>query len=417
VRLAPESASGETVLARGFIAVAVLAVLVATLTPMGGEKPHISLCIVCGERWASDILLNIVLYAPLGAALALGGWRSPWAVLGPALLSLSIEVAQVWIPGRDPSLGDVTFNTVGAALGVLLVRSSSLWVLPGRRFRRLLAVGSAAGAVLVLGATGALLEPAFPQSLYWGQWTPDLGNLALYRGRVLAASLGPRGLEEGRLDRSDRVRELLLARRPLAVHVIAGPRVTALAPLVSIADERSREIVLLGPDRDDLVFRYRTLAATVGLDEPDVRATGVMRTVVAGDSLRVAVRADGRGYCLDVNERAACGLGFTVGRGWALLSYPESLPPWLRALLDDAWVAALLIPLGFWIGGRWLAAALVGAVAVAMWVVPAATGLLSVSTGEAAGAVVGFGLGRVLQRLAAAPQRWQLAQRRKARQV
>ena len=369
---------------------------------MGGEKPRVSLCLVCGERWASDVLLNVVLYAPLGVAIALVGWRGPWALLGPAILSASIEFAQVWIPGRDPSLGDITFNTLGAALGVLLVRSASRWLRPRGRLGSALAVCAAAGAVAVLGATGMLLRPDFPRSAYWGQWTPDLGNLARYRGRVLSASLGPRSLPGGRLEGSDGIRLLLLDGAPLRVRAVAGPRVSALAPLVSIFDERSREIALLGPDRGDIVFRYRTRAATVGLDEPDVRATGAMETVASGDSLNVAVRPDGRGYCLGVNERVACGLGFTMGRGWALLYYPESLPPLLRTLLDDAWVAALLIPLGFWIRGRAFATALIATVAVAIWTVPPATGLLYAAPGEVVGAVVGFGLGRAFQRLAKA---------------
>jgi hypothetical protein len=178
--------------------------------------------------------------------------------------------------------------------------------------------------------------------------------------------------------------------------------VSALASLVSIADDQSREIVLLGPDRSDIVFRYRALAASLGFDEPDVRAAGAMRDVRVGDSLSIAVRSDGKGYCLAVNERAACGLGFTVGRGWALLYYPESFPSWLRALLDDAWVAGLMIPLGFWIRGRRFAAGLIVAVAAAAWAVSPATGLLPATSAEVAGAVLGFGLGRALQRLAAA---------------
>jgi VanZ family protein len=389
-------------LARGLLAAALFAVLVATLTPMGGEKPHVSLCLVCGERWASDILLNVILYLPLGVALALGGWRGLRALLGPGLLSASIEVAQFWIPGRDPSLGDVTFDTLGAALGLLLVQSSSLWLRPRGRLKPGLAVFAAASAVAVLGATGVLLRPDLPRSAYWGQWTPDLGNLARYGGRVLSASLGPRDLPHGRLQGSEQVRELLLARSPLEVRAVAGPRVSALASLVSIADDQSREIVLLGPDRGDIVFRYRALAATLGFDEPDVRAAGAMRGVGVGDSLSVGVQPDGKGYCLVVNDRAACGLGLTVGRGWALLYYPESFPSWLRTLLDDAWVAGLMIPLGFWIRGRGFAAALVVAVAVAAWGVTPATGLLPATSAEVAGAVLGFGLGRALQRLAAA---------------
>ncbi len=88
-------------------AVALLAILVATLTP---GKPSASAgwqwCLVCGERGVADVLVNIVLFIPLGAALGaagLGWWRV--LALGVAL-STSIEYAQLFIPGRDSSLSD-----------------------------------------------------------------------------------------------------------------------------------------------------------------------------------------------------------------------------------------------------------------------------------------------------------------------
>jgi VanZ family protein len=392
---------GPSSLARGLLAATVLAVLVATLTPAGDEKPRLVLCLVCRDAGSADVLVNLMLYAPLGAAITLCGWRSRWALIAPLLLSASIEVAQIWIPGRDPSLGDVTFNTLGAALGVLLVRSSSLWLAPRGRLRSALATSAAMGAIVVLSATGVLFEPAFPRTTYWAQWTPDLGHMARYGGHVVSASLGPLSVPDGRLDASAQVRELLAVRAPLVVRAVAGPRVPALASLVSIADERSRQIVLLGADRDDLVYRFRMRAATLGLDRPDLRATGTMRGIGPGDSLSLTVRPEGRGYCLVVNERAVCGLGFTLGRGWALLYYAKWFPPWLRLLLDEAWLAGLLLPLGFWIRGRGGAVALIAAVAVAFWIVPPATGLLATGGLEFVGAMAGFGVGAALRRLAA----------------
>jgi hypothetical protein len=56
---------------------------------------------------------------------------------------------------------------------------------------------------------------------------------------------------------------------------------------------------------------------------------------------------EGSPLCLQVNTRGACGLGFTPGRGWALLIYPESLPEWLRRLSDMTWIGGLLFLVGF----------------------------------------------------------------------
>lgn len=74
----------------------------------------------------SDRVANVLLYVPLGFCLSLwldGRLRHRGAVivatLFGALLSLAIEVAQVFISLRVPSLWDVTLNTGGAFCGAI----------------------------------------------------------------------------------------------------------------------------------------------------------------------------------------------------------------------------------------------------------------------------------------------------------
>lgn len=68
-------------------------------------------------------LMNTAMFVPLGAALALvlprRGW--PLAVLAGLGVSAAVEYAQASIPGRIPDPADVVWNTVGGALGVLVV--------------------------------------------------------------------------------------------------------------------------------------------------------------------------------------------------------------------------------------------------------------------------------------------------------
>ena len=78
-----------------------------------------------------DVLSNLVGYAPLGFLLALGLLRSGWgrwawpiAVLLPLALTLSVEVAQHFLPRRVPSNLDLGLNLCGSLLG-----ASSAWVL------------------------------------------------------------------------------------------------------------------------------------------------------------------------------------------------------------------------------------------------------------------------------------------------
>jgi hypothetical protein len=75
------------------------------------------------QRWLPmDTALNILAFVPLGFLIASGRNRRGlgWALLGGVVLSLAIEVAQLWIPNRDSSLIDLISNTGGALLGGLL---------------------------------------------------------------------------------------------------------------------------------------------------------------------------------------------------------------------------------------------------------------------------------------------------------
>jgi VanZ family protein len=71
-----------------------------------------------------DRISNVLLYLPFGFCLFLGlatrlrrRVAGVLAVLAGATLSLAIEVAQVYLPIRVPSLTDFTLNTLGTALG------------------------------------------------------------------------------------------------------------------------------------------------------------------------------------------------------------------------------------------------------------------------------------------------------------
>jgi glycopeptide antibiotics resistance protein len=70
-----------------------------------------------------QLLLNVLLFVPLGFLLARGfpSWPGPavWALC--VLGSVGVEAIQAgFLPGRVPSVVDVAMNGLGAAVGVLL---------------------------------------------------------------------------------------------------------------------------------------------------------------------------------------------------------------------------------------------------------------------------------------------------------
>jgi hypothetical protein len=180
------------------------------------------------------------------------------------------------------------------------------------------------------------------------------------------------------------------------VHALAGPPIPGLGPLFSIFDENRREIVLLGPDRDDLVFRYRTRATDLRLDQPDLRFRGAMAEVAPGDTMAVRVEGARSGYCIALNALRRCQLGFTLGRGWGMLLYPERFPVWLMGPLDLLWLSSLALLVGFWARRRWETTAAVLLMVAAAVAVPRTTVLVPSPT-DLMGIAGGLGVGILLK--------------------
>jgi hypothetical protein len=382
----------------------VLAVLAATLPAQHGmDLPPWTICFVCGERGVADVLVNIILFLPFGAGCGLHGWSVRRGLLAGALLSAMVEFVQLVTPGRDPSLGDVLFNTTGAGLGFLLARTAPTWLLPCPRRAARLSLAAGAGVAASVLLTATLLLPALPRITYHARWTPNLGYGEWYRGRVLSVTLGDLAIPSKRLERSAEARRLLLADSgaTLEVRLAAGAPVRVVAPIVQIVDGQRREIFMLGAHQDDLVLRYRTSASALRLDQPDIRLRGALAAVAPGDTVDLLARRERGGgggrYCLGVRGAERCGLGFSAGSGWALLLHPEVLPKWLRRTLDAAWLGALFFPAGYWARRRWESALGVGVAFAALIAVPAERLLARPGAAELVGALGGIAAGLMIQ--------------------
>jgi hypothetical protein len=376
-----------------FVALALLAIALATLLPAAGPPHPWVFCLACGGRGTADLLLNIALFMPLGAALALRGRRPAFVALCGALLSSAIELSQFYIPGRDPTIGDIVANTVGALLGALVIGRVGVWLSPTHATASRLSRGAAALAALICLATGVLLTPSFPHSQYFGLGTPQLGHLERYQGHILDASIDDMPIDSGAPALSGRISELLQsgAGFELRVRAVAGPRPSSLAPLLAILDDQRREILLVGLDHDELVLHLWTRAAGWRFDRPDLRARA-SNTVQPGDTFRVTVGVDKGGrYTLNGIDD-----GFTVGLGWALLVYPESLR--FKDVLSAIWVGALFVPAAFWWRNRSDGIIVAVGLLAGLVLTPAVTPLLPTPALQWIAAGLGLGAGAGLRR-------------------
>jgi glycopeptide antibiotics resistance protein len=95
----------------------------ATLRPVSGPN-HTALAPWAARQLnAVNVVGNIALFALPAAVLWWFGWSLRRTVVAGFMLSLSIEILQLAIPGRTTATADVLTNTVGAAAGWLVVAS------------------------------------------------------------------------------------------------------------------------------------------------------------------------------------------------------------------------------------------------------------------------------------------------------
>jgi hypothetical protein len=335
-------------------------ILVATLTPTGGRAgQEFSFCLGCGWRWLSDGLLNIGLFVPLGVA---AGWhaRSFWRVLlAGALLSTLIELTQTIVPGRDPQLADIIFNTIGAACGAIIGYRPRAWLVPSTRAAVRFLIGAIVVIALVIAGTAALLAPDIPVG--------SSGQLA-----TIAA------LAKGE------------ARFRFNAPPVAPP--ITLTPLTYLYDSTYTEWLAVGRVGNDAVVRYRSRARLFGLDQPDYVAKSAFGVAAPGDSLLVDLWRESRHWCIRAGARQDCRVGPTVGRGWSVLLYPDAIGQRWGSLIDACWAAALLIPLGFWTRRQTVIVTIAGA-AILFALAPAMIGLVPTPLGQWLGGAIGAAAG------------------------
>jgi hypothetical protein len=330
----------------------VAAVAYLTLTPGGYGRPttlRAFLCFACGTTDGSDIIRNWILFVPGGllAAHLLGPGR---AIALTICYTGFIEVAQLWLPGRDSALQDLVFNGMGGVTGAsVMYRGLSSWS------RRTL---MAAAAAAWLAPIALLVPKTTPFDLY-GQWTPRFGRTARYQGRIADASMGSLRIESRRIPGKDALDEAITERKPIRLLLEAGPIPSSFAPIFQIADARQQFLLELGALGPDLILRGRNPARILKLDQPDTRWSGAMLGVAVGDTVSIIVDRGRNSICMSVGERERCNLAPSLADGWGHILYLEGPPAWFRALMSIAWALGLGGILGL-TAGTWRSALGIG---------------------------------------------------------
>jgi hypothetical protein len=356
-----------------------------------------------------DVLLNLLLFAPFGAGLRLAGWGWRRVVAAAALVSFSVELLQFTVvTGRDASLSDLVTNTLGAGAAAALA--------PGWR-RVVFPSPPAASALLsvwillwigILAATVWLQHPRTLRGPLRSGWPETASTLRPFSGRVLEARVnGVAMLHQDILPDQAAIRRLLdRGEAMIEVRAVSGPPTEDLTFLYSLRvrhtevlglGQYGRDAVLVTPSRGQ---RLRIWAPTLQLRDafpPDSGVPVVVRGSIRDRQLRLSVSWDGH-----VQETT---MVLRPTLGWAAISPIKFVLGRKVRLLTAVWVGALVFPLGFWaaaLARREVAlAALAGAVAAGLLVLPATTGAPPSHWTEWMGAILGAALGWAGSRFAA----------------
>jgi hypothetical protein len=399
------------------------AVFVATLTPSPGTPVTASLwCLACGELGALDVAANIVMFVPLGFALALATGRRLRAVLACVATTVLIEALQIGVVvGRDASLSDLLANSVGGWIGCELGLNWRTLVRPVAAVAARLAVTWSVIFALAGMLTSFGLQPAtIPKSL-WIQRDPPRPSYMPFTGTIqrfdvngtdLSVQFPPPSLGLDRMLSTEPWRATVtIDRTGLAASRAVLVRVAEEFTVLVSVEQVGWDLHCVGKTRS-ADFRFRSPKVALGdalgpLDgqSPELRLTcsRMDRAISAGATSTTGTRAET--------------VALSPSLGWLLMSpFDVAVGARLR-WMSFLWLAALALPLGYW-GAfrsghatprrRALVIGSVGAALVtALAISPAIAGVATAAWWEwgaaAAGIASGALLARVVGRVVVAP--------------
>jgi len=384
----------------------------APSSPIGSH-----LCLVCGPQAGVDILLNTLLFVPLGLGLSLSG-LNPWkAVLICFALSLSIETAQAFVVrGRASTLSDILTNTSGGAIGFWSARTARTWLAPARKTALCLAAIWGAIWLLIQIVSSYSFAPSLSSSQYYGDIAHPLGGRVMFHGEVDSARIGTTPIPVGAFADSRSIRQLLLGGAPIVAFVRLDEPTPNFASIVRVADDKQRAITSIAEEGDRFVFSIRTGASNLRLREPAFGMPGVFTggrppSDAAAQTLVLSARFnDGTVQLVAQTGSAHRELNFSPR---AALAWTVVVPfhghfenGGMALVAAFLWTSVLLIPLGYWAAAlarqleRVVAISLVGVLAAllaaGLILVPAAFALRGATPLDWIAAVSGVGIGAAL---------------------
>jgi hypothetical protein len=303
-----------------------------------------------------DALLNFLLFVPYGVGLFLLGM--PWRKACILILAstITIELLQLtMVSGRDASLSDVLTNSLGGSVGFFLARHWRRVVFPAPEKSRWLACASLGTWLGTQALSGWGLQTELPRTVYYGQWAPALAQFDQFTGTVHRVDLDRMHLPNGPIAESAALRRVLdMESSVLRLEAVSGSPTRRLSPIFSIFDEGYREILVLGQNGRDAVFRLRTRLHLLRLRNPALAVRGALPgdpgVALAFEASRIGGRLwlKIRSGNSERRQGAEGALALSPSMSWSFLLPYEHAFAGEQRYLTMLWLAAMLFPAGYW---------------------------------------------------------------------
>ncbi|MEP7064398.1 MAG: VanZ family protein [Gemmatimonadota bacterium] len=351
-----------------------------------------------------DAILNVFLFVPLGFGLRLAGLPRRRVFVICLVTTITVETLQLWIPGRDTSLGDVFTNSFGGFIGILCADAWRVVILPARRTANRLAWAWTLLWVIVLTVSAELTHISLPNTTAWGTWRPELLHHDYFPGEVLAATAGGLRTPFAISATSADVRRRLSSDSVVVEATVVGGILTnPVSAIATVYDFNRSQIFMLGQRKGNLIFSLRMRTADARVATPDIRLDSVFprRRPANPDTVLVAgglihhqlwIRARDHGITRERTQPVDAGLGWSYLLPFEYEYGPEAR--WLTVL----WVAALAAPAMYWAcrAGQMAPLAVGAVLAASLLLLPFATSVHPTAWWEWLALAIGASIGALL---------------------
>ena len=323
-------------------------VAAATLIPVGQVPPFFQL-----RLEPADVVVNLLLFIPVGAVLACQGRRWQTIILISLLGSSLIELSQGWlITGRRGSPADVIANVGGAVLGVALMAAVARARSPAAR-TGLAVVLSLPLLAWIAGFLALSAEP--PAGTTWySQWAHHFFDTEPFGGRVLEVRFQGQVVPDGYLRGVDAFRASIASGGiALELRIISDGPTRGVTHLASIVNLRGRGVIGIDQLGEDLSLYWTSRGNRLGLRSPRLRFRGAGQAS-RGEELVIRAQVRNRLASLVVNRgatRMADSVRLTPLAGWRSFIPSRELSRRSQRLFDLIWTLGLA---GYLVVAGWL---------------------------------------------------------------